>query len=327
MLRYDIHGLVKVDSNVRPGALMGVLPPIFISGRGGKDADISIFAGDFTYHESGGIYYEGPFKVGPLRSKFLLDGLEGRARIWFLSPRYRFLGEVKPQIKSLIFEVLEIKLLQRGHTLIHAACLEKDGEGIMLVAPPDTGKTFTSIRLVRRGFNFMADDMTILGPGARAYCFPTPMTLHLVHLRELDIPLSRLARASVRARWLLNSLPWVKKLVSEAKVDYRHVLKDIPLTEKTKVARIFFLERGSRGLEKVDDALALSKLIPVAKMHRSIFDDLITIYSYYHPELNLGALARRQEELYGELVEEAECYIVRAEGRTFADVMIEEEMI
>ena len=326
MLRYDIHGLVKVDSNVRPGALMGVLPPIFISGRGDGDADISVFAGDFTYDGSG-IYYEGPFRVGPLRSKFLLDGLEGKARIWFLSPRYRFFGEVKPEIRSLIFEVLEIKLLQRGHTLIHAACLEKDGEGIMLVAPPDTGKTFTSIRLVRRGFNFMADDMTILGPEARAYCFPTPMTIHLVHLRELDLPLPRSARASVRARWLLNSLPWVKKLVSEARVDYRQVLKDIPITRRTRVAQVFFLERGPRGLEKIDEALALSKLIPVAKMHRSIFDDLITIYSYYHPELDLGSLARRQEELYGELVEEAECYIVRAGGRRFADVMIEEGMV
>ena len=330
VLKYDIHGLVRVESNVRPECLAGPLPPFFITGVGrwGEEADISIFAGDFSYDGTGGIYQEGPLP-GPLRSKFLLDGLEGRARIYFLSPRYRWLGQLKQEIKDIVLEVLELKLLQKGHTFIHAACLAGDsGEAIMLVAPPDTGKTFTTIRLVlEHGLALMSDDMTILGPGGQAYCFPTPMTIHPVHVRELGLRLPRKLMASARSRWILLSTPWVKRAVSELRLSYRTVLGDVELVRRARVERIFFLGRGRRGLRRLDKEEAARKLVPVAKMHRSILDDLITIYSYYHPEVDLRGLARRQDELYDDLLSRVECYAVSAPDRSFADIIVEAGLI
>lgn len=172
MLRYDIHGIVRVDSEAKPASLAGPLPPIFISGRGDGSADLNIYTGDFTYHGSGDFYYEGPVKLGIFKSKFLLRGLEGKTEFRLLSPRYRIFGEFRREIKRLIFEILELKLLQKGHTMIHAACVEKSGKGVVLIGLPNTGKTFTTIKLVRDyGFNFMSDDMAILGPDTMVYCF------------------------------------------------------------------------------------------------------------------------------------------------------------
>ena len=321
--RYDIHGIVKVDSNVRPEAVAGVLPMFFLTGRREGEADLTIYAGDFTY-KGDGIYREGPFKFGPLRSKFLLDGLEGHAKLFFLSPRYNLLQEVRQELRTLMFELLELKLLQKGHAFIHAACVEKNGDGLMITAPPDTGKTFTTIKLVREhGYSHMADDMTIIGPGGTAYCFPTLMTLHLPHLEELPISLPGDLEASVRARERLRSLPWVGRLLSEPRVDFRAVLPDARVTEKVKVSRLVFLERGKKGARRISRQEAKSRLMPVARMHRSIMSDLIVLYAYYHPELDLHALSERQDELYLELLDRVECYVVSAPDRSFADIMVQ----
>lgn len=314
---------MKVDSNVRPGALAGVLPVFFLTKHRKGRADLTIYAGDFTY-EGDGIYREGPFKLGLLRSKFLLDGLEGHASLFFLSPRYRLLKEVRQELRTLIFELLELKLLQKGHAFIHAACVERNGEGIMITAPPDTGKTFTTIKLVmEHGYSHMSDDMTIIGPGGVAYCFPTLMTLHLPHVDELPISLPSSLEASVRARERLRSLPWIKKLLSEPRVHFRTVLPDARVARKAEVSRLIFLEHGRKKVERLSKDEARSRLLPVARMHRSIMSDLIVLYAYYHPELDLHALSERQSELYLELIEGVDCYLVRSPDRAFADIMVE----
>jgi len=328
VLRYDIHHIVLVDSEARPASLAGPLPPVFISGRGDGSADLNIYTGDFTYHGQEGFYYEGPIKLGILRSKFLLRGLEGRTELRVLSPRYRLFGEFRREVKKLIFEILELKLLQKGHTMLHAACVEKGGKGVVLVGLPNTGKTFTTIKLVRdHGFNFMSDDMAILGPGAVIYCFPTPMTIHPVHLRGLKLSLPWAIRFSVKNRWRLKSIRWLGRFVSEFKLDYRYVLGDAHLTEKARATLIFFLEQGPRGLASLDTKSALSKLVPVAKMHRSLLDELLVKYAYYHPELDLYELSREQDDLYRELVESADCFVVRAPDRSFADIVISEGLV
>jgi len=328
VLRYDIHGIVRVDSEAKPASLAGPLPPIFISGRGDGSADLNIYTGDFTYHGSGDFYYEGPVKLGIFKSKFLLRGLEGKTEFRLLSPRYRIFGEFRREIKRLIFEILELKLLQKGHTMIHAACVEKSGKGVVLIGLPNTGKTFTTIKLVRDyGFNFMSDDMAILGPDTMVYCFPTPMTIHPIHLRELRLRLPWAIRFSAKSRWRLKSIRWLGRFVSEFKLDYRYILGDTRPTEKAKAALVFFLEHGPKGLISLDTRSALSKLVPVAKMHRSILDEFLVKYAYYHPELNLYKLSRAQDELYRELVEEVDCFMVRAPDRSFADIIISEGII
>ena len=67
--------------------------------------------------------------------------------------------------------------------LLHSACLEFDGHGIMLSARTDTGKTGTMLRLLReQGGRFLSDDMTIIDAARqRALCFPKPLTISAPH--------------------------------------------------------------------------------------------------------------------------------------------------
>ena len=58
--------------------------------------------------------------------------------------------------------LIPLKLIQKGSAFVHAACLDRNGEGLLIVAPPDTGKTYTTLSLNNSGFNFLSDDLTII---------------------------------------------------------------------------------------------------------------------------------------------------------------------
>jgi len=79
---------------------------------------------------------------------------------------------------NLVEPILRFIFLSKGYLLLHSACVvDKNGTGILLSAPPDTGKTTTVLKCLKAGFSFLSDDMTILRPPDKALCFPKPMTI------------------------------------------------------------------------------------------------------------------------------------------------------
>ena len=49
------------------------------------------------------------------------------------------------------------------HVAVHAGVVARDGRATMLPAPPDHGKTTTTIGLVRAGFDFLSDECAAIG--------------------------------------------------------------------------------------------------------------------------------------------------------------------
>jgi hypothetical protein len=88
---------------------------------------------------------------------------------------------------NILEALLRFVVADRGRMLLHSACLELDGHGIMLSARTDTGKTGTILRLLReRGGEFLSDDMTIIDDQATALCFPKPLTISHHTLRAVQ---------------------------------------------------------------------------------------------------------------------------------------------
>ena len=94
--------------------------------------------------------------------------------------------------------------MSKGKILLHSACLELDGDGVMLSALTDTGKTASVLRLVRElGAKFLSDDMTIVAPDGRAVCFPKPLTISQHTLRAVnaeDLTQSEWRRLQLQSR-------------------------------------------------------------------------------------------------------------------------------
>jgi len=88
---------------------------------------------------------------------------------------------------NILEALLRFVVADRGRMLLHSACIELDGHGIMLSARTDTGKTGTILRLLReQGGRFLSDDMTIIDENAGALAFPKPLTISHHTLRAVE---------------------------------------------------------------------------------------------------------------------------------------------
>lgn len=84
---------------------------------------------------------------------------------------------------NLVEPLLRLSLVPKGYALLHLACLEKDGEGIMISAPPDTGKTSCILKCLKDSndnggkLRLLSDDMIIAGMDGSLLSFPKPFTI------------------------------------------------------------------------------------------------------------------------------------------------------
>src|SRR5260370_39490340 len=97
------------------------------------------------------------------------------------------LARSSPVVYTDIIEaLLRFIMVSRDRMLLHSACVELDGAGVMLSALTGTGKTGTVLRLLRehRG-RFLSDDMTVVDSRGTAWCFPKPLTISSHTLRAV----------------------------------------------------------------------------------------------------------------------------------------------
>jgi glycosyltransferase involved in cell wall biosynthesis len=121
--------------------------------------------------------------LGPLSANFAVEFGEQvqvtSSRTLARSPHVLYTNVVEP--------LLRFVLVDRGYMLLHSACLEIDGRGVMISARTDTGKTGTVLRLLREGKGqFLSDDMTIIDGQGFARSFPKPLTISQHTLRAVD---------------------------------------------------------------------------------------------------------------------------------------------
>lgn len=81
-------------------------------------------------------------------------------------------AQVNPPIKHLE-SLVETSLLRRSITPVHCGCVLCGGYAHLIVAPPDTGKSYSVMQLVRDGLEYGAEDL-VLVRGKEVY--PVPFT-------------------------------------------------------------------------------------------------------------------------------------------------------
>jgi Predicted membrane protein len=105
---------------------------------------------------------------------------------------------------NILEPLLRFVLVSRGRMLLHSACVELAGTGVMLSALTDTGKTGTVLRLLREhGGKFLSDDMTVIDRSGNASWFPKPLTISAHTLRAVsadDLTRSEWRRLQIQSR-------------------------------------------------------------------------------------------------------------------------------
>ncbi|RLE56297.1 MAG: hypothetical protein DRJ40_05915 [Thermoprotei archaeon] len=323
---YDIHSILTVRSEYPPETLSKVLPPYFITSGASaeKCTDLSIHSLSRLPRIPSEVEGAVVLSRGFLGSGLMVENLEGRARVYLASLRYRVVRKLRPKILRLLFEILEVKLLQKGFTFVHAGCIAHGDEGVMLLAPPNTGKTLTVLWLVlEKKLLFLADDMCVLGPNARALSYPIPLTIHYKHTQVLKGLFSSRLSLSLRVRKYLSKLLLGKLLSSCQEVPPEVIFPQHYFAKECRVSKLVFLELSQmRRVERVrDETIMWRKLVTTAKMHRTHYDTPLLLYFFHRPFIDVTELEERQNELLRSLLDRTEWYLVKGPPDTFAELV------
>jgi dolichol-phosphate mannosyltransferase len=187
--RYDVAGVVRIGSQIR-------LPELeFFRAQWVADdnVDIAVRVGDVggrgPRRRAAMTEYSDPVT---LRYEEHLGRLGANFRVTLGEPITIEVGPLLARSPHVVYTnileaLLRFVLISRGKMLLHSACIELDGVGVMLSALTDTGKTATILRLLREhGGKFLSDDMTIVDATGLALCFPKPLTISSHTLRAVE---------------------------------------------------------------------------------------------------------------------------------------------
>ena len=281
--RYQIAGLVTVGSQIPLPELEFFREPWL-----GRDLDIEIRVGKvgrpspnkraklLRFDEPLGLRYEE--HLGRFGANFSID-LGDRIKVTLSSLLAR-----SPHVAytNILEALLRCVVAARGGMLLHSACVELDGRGVMLSARTDTGKTGTVLRLLREhGAKFLSDDMTVLMPDGSAHCFPKPLTISSHTLRAVDpgdLSRAEWLKLSLQSRlhskggrgiglWLgemnlpvMTANALTQLVVPPPKYDADRLVA-CEMIPETQVDDLFIIERGEPGMADLDVATSLEELV------------------------------------------------------------------
>lgn len=192
--------------------------------------------------------------------------------------------------------VIRLKFLQRRMCLLHAACLSVHGKGILLVAPPETGKTYSCLILAKEhDFHILSDDTILVNEQGEAFCYPLNLTIHPLHLKYLS--LNYKTSLSIKLRDMMARLPWIGGIIGSYKLAPQHALGN-KIIRKIRVTKVFFLEKGKGYAKELKESDALKKILASGRMHQEWYENrFILLYNYKVNALDMEELIMRQRKI------------------------------
>ena len=273
--RYDIHGLITVDSTVALPELerfrvesLSELPSISV--RIGKVQPSASSANRLVYDEGLG------------RAGFAVQITRGHrleivaSELLRRSPHVLYTNIVEP--------VLRWTFAEQGFALVHGACLAVGEQAFLITARTDTGKTTTVLKTLDANplCSFLSDDLSLVSPDGSVLTYPKPMTISRHTVSAVKSPLlsrrerlglyfqSRIhSRSGRRFAFILTKtgLPvatinaLVQVIVPPPKYHVERLIPDVTLGSSARLDRLVVIARGADGSRVLDSDEALELLL------------------------------------------------------------------
>ena len=294
-----IHFIVNGDIQIPPDATQ-VFPLHYVQ----KDTDV--------------ILYRHPI-IGKIQAKLLMKDLMTTPFIEVNKTYFKFLrfpiGNVSAPGTHLT-NIIFLKLLEKNLSPLHSGCVtSKATDGILLIAPPNTGKTTTVFNLVLyEGFELVSEDITVVSEKDAYSCPFTSTYFHSVpvskELKKLGL-LTKVDQFNMIANSILNKFP-VLPSIFERPFDPLKLLNTVRSTLQTKISYIFILKKGSSDrVNKINSSHIAREMIDLNRFEFSYYKDpLLLSYGYHHPEYNLWSFMKRECEIISSLANNADCFSI-----------------
>jgi len=314
-MNYSIHGILKIETNV------GVPIPDYFRVEKILAPDLTILSKkrlDFEKPKDnkilkGNYYFWGNdhklfVDYGFMNARLSIEDLFGYTKVECTTSLKRFCTQ--ESWERLIFAILSIKLIQKGYTFVHAGCLSHHGEGILIVAMQDTGKTSTVLSLLdEKEFKFLGDDLVIVGGNSTAYTYPKEVRISPRTLGGKIAP----SVGALRKKFF-ESRVFSTFMERFAKRDVTKLVKvpDRYTEDKCPIKKIFVL--GGFGKEKavkIDRSETLNAISTLSMQMPNLLETYLDMY-YHLFDICIFELLEEKNRMIKKVAKTADCFKVTA---------------
>ena len=256
------------------------------------------------------------------------------SKLLLKSPHVLYVNVVEPLLRLLF--------ASKGYMLLHSACLSRDGEGYLISAPPDTGKTTTVLRCIKEAeLEFLSDDMTIVDSHGNLLTFPKPFTIssHTYHafcsngngsipsLRIRGYAHSRMGRKILRLLGKLKIVPIftvnaiAQYFVKPPKVKITELVGDVNHCRRTTMKSMYFLLKGRSEIREISAKEAVTKAIWNS-------DDAFFFppYDQIFPHIRINGfsfkdLLMKERQILSKILSNREAFILQSENHGWSQML------
>jgi len=268
------------------------------------------------------IYYSRPFMFGA-KLKYKVEGLLGTEPVVTFNKNYlRFVTHRFMNVHSAGFTLTDLAsllLIQRGYTPVHCSAFEYQGSTIVVVAPPNTGKTLTTMMALKdHNARFLSEDLAITD-GRTIHSVPWTSTFRFYN--KID--------KSWRSKLggiLQGAFPPIELLPLRNQHPITRFIPAQRILSRATASHLVILERGNKAVEEIGVNEAWQK---VRNLNRYEFNyaraPAAIAYEFFNPKVGIEAANQRENELLGSLVRNVhKRIIVRSNSPTdYTDLVLD----
>lgn len=202
--------------------------------------------------KGGEVWFERSLPAGK-QARFSLRKLKSPRPKIFVNQSYRTWSRIRFTQSfptgRLLTDVVTLKLLEAGALPLHGGAVAQDGQAAVLMGPPDIGKTFTTMSLTQRGYSFLAEDLCVVRDGS----------VHGAPYTET------LGKRDPNLSWIERTRDQITEVLWKGNPRKRSVFEELGLSPsrvdaRAGLSRIYLLDRGEAGVERLSDEEAFREL-------------------------------------------------------------------
>ena len=229
----------------------------------------------------------------------------------------RFKTRSRGDLKSLVGSINAFRLLKEGFLPIHGACVSDGSYALLMPAMPNTGKTYTTLWFLKRGYSYMSDDTIIIDREGVLYASPFPSAVGTKILDVVDMDL--FSRVNLKLRtFLIMNIPKITKIIKPYMIKAWEIIDNTEIKDKASITHIFILVFGKDNAIELDTSKAvdLTQSINRYSLPRPNENPVLKVYSFFNPDLRyIKDYDKIEKDLLLRIFRRIPKYLVISKGR------------